>query len=74
MRELISAAALIATRYGGTLVGEKIFESVRQAALAKSAHGLPSLSNFNRQLIARTLKPKCRKAKVTGGGKPLTER
>jgi len=50
MRELISIAILIATLFGGTLVAEKIYRSVREAALTKAAHGLPNLSPFAKTL------------------------
>jgi hypothetical protein len=46
MENIISAAILIATLYGGTMVGEKIYHAVRMAALAKAAQGLPKLSPF----------------------------
>ena len=46
MEELISIAILIATLYGGTVATEKIYVSVRAAALSKAAHGLPRLTPF----------------------------
>jgi hypothetical protein len=52
MNELISIAVLIATLYGGTVIGEKIFVSVRTAALTKAAQGLPSLSKFSHGLTS----------------------
>lgn len=46
MQELISIAVLIATLYGGTLATEKIYVTVREAALTKAYHGLPRLAPF----------------------------
>jgi hypothetical protein len=46
MEDIIGAAILIATLYGGTMAAEKIHDTVRKAALTKAARGLPSLSNF----------------------------
>lgn len=50
MKELINAVVLVAMLFGGTLAAEKIFESVRQAALIKAAQGLPRLSPFAESL------------------------
>ena len=50
MRELIGIAVLIASLYGGTLAAEKIYRTVREAALTKAARGLPPLSPFARAL------------------------
>lgn len=52
MDQLISIAVLIATLYGGTIVADKIYCSVREAALTKAAHGLPRLSTFSRALTS----------------------
>lgn len=50
VEELISIAVLIATLFGGTVVAEKVFVSVRHAALVKAAEGLPRLSPFAAKL------------------------
>jgi len=50
MQDLISAAILIATLLGGTIAAEKIHHAVREAALTKAAHGLPSLSKFSSRM------------------------
>ena len=50
MQDLISAAILIATLYGGTVAATKIHDAVREAALTKAAQGLPSLSTFSHAL------------------------
>lgn len=50
MNDLISAAILIATLFGGTVAADRIYVSVRKAALEKSAKGLPNLSPFARKL------------------------
>ena len=52
MKELISIAVLIATLFGGTLAAEKIYCSVREAALTKAAHGLPNLARFGNALTS----------------------
>ena len=46
MKDLISIAILVATIFGGTVAAEKIYSSVREAALTKAAQGLPGLSPF----------------------------
>ena len=46
MQNIISAVILIATLFGGTVVADKIYHFVREAALTKAAEGLPKLSNF----------------------------
>jgi hypothetical protein len=53
MEELISVAVLVATLFGGTIAADKIYCAVRQAALTKAAHGLPSLSSFAHALTAK---------------------
>lgn len=53
MKELISIAILIATLYGGSILGNRILDSVREAALAKAAHGLPRLSTMSGSLTSR---------------------
>jgi hypothetical protein len=53
MQDLISAAILIATLLGGTVAAEKIHNTVREAALTKAAHGLPSLSHFASELTKK---------------------
>jgi hypothetical protein len=53
MNDLISTAILIATLFGGTFAADKIYVSVRRAALEKSAKGLPELAPFTRQLTKR---------------------
>jgi hypothetical protein len=50
MKELISIAVLVATLYGGSLLGERIFQYVRKEALTKAASGLPRLSKFSQRL------------------------
>jgi hypothetical protein len=57
MKELISVAVLIASLYGGTVVGERIFHSVREAALTKAAQGLPRLTRLSQSLTAKKSKP-----------------
>lgn len=51
-KELISVAVLIATLYGGSVLGSRILNSVREAALTKAATGLPSLSAMSRSLTS----------------------
>jgi hypothetical protein len=58
MKELISIAVIIATLYGGSIVGDRIIQSVREAALTKAAGGLPRLSSLSRSLTSH--KPKIR--------------
>ena len=41
MKDLISIAILVATIFGGTVAAEKIYSSVREAALTQAAQGLP---------------------------------
>jgi len=53
MKDLISIAILIATVYGGTVAAEKIYSSVREAALTKAAQGLPGLSPFANSLTSK---------------------
>ena len=50
----MSIAILIATFFGGTIAADKIYISVRKAALEKSAHGLPNLAPFARSLTRKT--------------------
>jgi hypothetical protein len=50
MQEIISAVFLIATLFGGTVMADKIFHKVREAALTKAAQGLPKLSSFSSEL------------------------
>jgi len=50
MQDIISAAILIATLYGGTVAATKIHDAVREAALTKAAQGLPKLSTFGHAL------------------------
>ena len=52
MKELIGIAVLIASLYGGTLAAEKIYWTVREAALTKAAYGLPALTPFARALTS----------------------
>ena len=62
MKDLISIAILIATMFVGTVIADKIFVSVREAALKKSSEGLPKLSPFADTLTSKRhnqeLKPK----------------
>lgn len=53
MKDLISVAVLIATLYGGSIVGDRIIHSVREAALTKAASGLPRLSSLSRSLTSQ---------------------
>lgn len=53
MNDLISSAILIATLFGGTVAADKIYISVRRAALEKSAKGLPAFSPFARALTSK---------------------
>lgn len=46
MNDLISTAILIATLFGGTVAADRIYVSVRKAALIKAASGIPNLSPF----------------------------
>ena len=54
MKELIGVAILIATLFGGTVAAEKIYCSVRKAALEKAAKGLPKLAPFGKSLTSRS--------------------
>ena len=58
MKDLISIAVLIATLYGGTVLGTEILQFVRKAALAKAAHSLPELSTLSHQLTGQMRKAK----------------
>ena len=53
MKDLIGIAILIATIFGGTVAAEKIYICARNAALEKSASGLPALSPFSRSLTRK---------------------
>ena len=53
MKDLISIAVLVATLFGGTIAAERIYSSVREAALAKAARGLPGLSPFADSLTSK---------------------
>lgn len=53
MNDLIGAAVVVATLFGGSYVAKKGLDEVRAAALTKAAHGLPSLSAFTRKLTAK---------------------
>lgn len=53
MNDLISTAILIATLFGSTVTADKIYISVRRAALEKSAKGLPNLAPFALQLTKK---------------------
>ena len=57
MQDIISAAILIATLFGGTLAAEKIHDTFREAALTKAAHGLPRLSGFAHALTSHNTPP-----------------
>ncbi len=46
MKELIGAAVLLVSLYGGTKMMSVIHDSVRKAALEKVAQGLPKLPRF----------------------------
>lgn len=52
MNDLISIAVLVTTLFGGTVAADKIYCSVREAALTKAAQGLPRLSTFSHALTA----------------------
>ena len=53
MKDLIRIAILVATLFGGTIAAEKIYSSVREAALTRAAKGLPGLSPFADSLTSR---------------------
>jgi hypothetical protein len=53
MNDLISIAILVATVFGGTVAAEKIYNSVREAALTKASSGLPGLSPFAASLTRK---------------------
>jgi hypothetical protein len=57
VKELIGIAVIIATLYGGSRAGEKIFVNIREAALTKAAKGLPSLSAFGHSLQSKETAP-----------------
>ena len=58
----MSTAILIATLFGGTVVADKIYISLRRMALEKSAQGLPNLAPFAKQLTKKEgLPPRGRK-------------
>lgn len=46
MKELVGIALVVTALFGGTIIAEKIYVEVRQAALTKAAQGLPRLSPF----------------------------
>lgn len=50
MKEIISAAFLLGTLYGGTVVLKDIHDWVRTAALTKASQGLPSLTQIHKRL------------------------
>lgn len=50
MKEIISAIVIIASILGGTAALKEFHDSVRKAALEKSAQGLPSLTEMTRSL------------------------
>lgn len=56
MDELISIAVLVATLFGGTIAADKIYYSVREAALTKAAQGLPSLATFSHALTSHKVR------------------
>lgn len=56
MKDLISIAVLIATLYGGSLIGEQLLQSAQKAVLTKAARGLPNLTTFSQSLTARPAK------------------
>lgn len=43
MQDIISAVVLVAMLISGTIAADKIYHSVREAALKKAAQGLPKL-------------------------------
>ena len=53
MNDLISAAILTATLFGGTVAADKIYVLIRKEALEKSAKGLPNLAPFARHLTRK---------------------
>ena len=53
MDQLIGLAIFLATTFGGGWLAHDIYVQVRTAALTKAAQGLPSLSEFSRQLTIR---------------------
>lgn len=50
MKDIISAVLFIVSLYAGTATLKTIHDSIRKAALQKSAQGLPSLTELTRQL------------------------
>lgn len=58
MKELISIAVLIASMYGGSLLGDKILKTARREALTKTAQGLPQLSTLSHALTQQKSKTK----------------
>ena len=58
MKDLIGVAILIATSFGGTLVAGRIYRTVREAAIAKTAQGLPPLTSFAHQLTGESRRKK----------------
>lgn len=58
MKELISVAVLVASMYGGSLLGEKILKTVQKEAITKTAQGLPPFSTFSHALTRQKSKTK----------------
>jgi hypothetical protein len=54
MKDLISAAIVIASLFAGTRYAEQIHNAMRKAAFEKVSHGLVRLGDLNRQLIKPT--------------------
>lgn len=50
MKEIISAVLMIVGLYAGTAALKGVHDSVKRAALEKSAQGLPSLNEMSRAL------------------------
>ena len=53
MKELISAVIFLVGLGGVSYATKHIYVEIRQAALEKASHGLPSLLDFNRHLHER---------------------
>lgn len=57
MKEIISAALMIVSIWGGTAALKSIHDGIRKAALEKAAQGTPPLTGFANALTSRRPKP-----------------
>ncbi len=53
MKEYLEIAAIAAVLVLGTSMAKQTHDRLREVALTKAAHGLPSLSDFTRSLQTR---------------------